>query len=261
MPELPEVHGYQKYINATALNQKIVAIDCRDDRLLKKPMSKFKASLIGQEWVATDRIGKYLFVEVSNGTILVMHFGMTGRPTYFHDLEDRPRFGHIIIAFENGYHFAFENKRKFGWWDLTDSVEGFRIAHKLSKDARDLSFTEFEDAVNGRKTAIKNVIMNQSVTAGVGNWIADDVLYQARIHPQTKASDLNQKQLQTIYDKLQHVIEVAIDKEAHYVDFPDYFLIHNRKGRDLCYHTGEELIKIKVGGRTTYVSEKWQNNL
>jgi formamidopyrimidine-DNA glycosylase len=259
MPELPEVHGYQQYINATALRQKIVAMECRDDRLLKKSIAEFKNQLIGEEWVATDRIGKYLFVTLSNGVVLVMHFGMTGRPNYYHDADHRPRFGHIVLTFENGYHFAFENKRKFGWWDITDSVEGFRIAHKLSKDARDLSLSEFKDAVSGRKTAIKNIIMNQSVTAGVGNWIADDVLYQSRIHPQTKASDLDEKQLHIIYDKLQHVIEVAIDKEAHYVDFPDYFLIHNRKGRDHCFHTGDELIKIKVGGRTTYVSENWQN--
>lgn len=258
MPELPEVYGYQQYLNATSLNQTIVAMDCRDNRLLKQPIETFKKELIGATWTATERIGKYLFIHLSNGRILVMHFGMTGRPTYYHDAEDRPRFGHIVIAFDNGYHFAFENKRKFGWWDLTDSVEEFRIQNKLSKDARDLTLDQFKDAVSGRKTAIKNVIMNQSVTAGVGNWIADDVLYQAQIHPQKKVTDITEQEIETIYNKLQHVIEVAIKHEAHYKDFPDYFLIHNRKGREECYHTGCDMVKIKVGGRTTYVSPKWQ---
>lgn len=100
--------------------------------------------------------------------------------------------------------------------------------------------------------------MNQSVTTGVGNWIADDVLYQAQIHPLTKAHTLSEEALQTIFEKLQHVIEVAINLETRYTDFPDYFLIHNRKGRELCYHTGQELEKIKVGGRTTYFSPNWQ---
>jgi len=258
MPELPEVHGYQQYINSTCLNHKIVTLDVRDERLIKKPIKAFKEMLLGNSWVSTERVGKYLFVHVSSGDVLVIHFGMTGRPNYYHDSAERPRFGHIDIGFDNGYHFAFENKRKFGWWDITDTVEGYRKEHKLNIDARDLTFSQFIEAAAHRKTAIKNVLMNQSVTTGVGNWIADDVLYQAKIHPLKKANTLSKTELQTIYDKLQHVIEVAINLEARYVDFPDYFLIHVRKGREYCYHTGNELEKIKVGGRTTYFSAEWQ---
>lgn len=258
MPELPEVHGYQQYINNTCLDHKIVALDVRDDRLIKKPLKEFKELLLGNSWAGTERIGKYLFIHVSSGQLVVMHFGMTGRPNYYHESVDRPRFGHIEIVFDNGYRFAFENKRKFGWWDITDSVEKYRIEHKLNIDARDLTFEQFKEAAAHRKTAIKNVLMNQSVTTGVGNWIADDVLYQAKIHPLKKANTITEDELKTIYDTLQHVIEVAIEHEAQYKNFPDYFLIHNRKGREFCYHTGNELEKIKVGGRTTYVSPEWQ---
>lgn len=258
MPELPEVYGYQQYIENTCLNLKIVSLDVRDERLIKKPLKKLRDALLGCMWTHTERIGKYLFLYLSGGDILVIHFGMTGRPTYYHNSVERPRFGHIDIAFENGYHFAFENKRKFGWWDLTDSVENYRKEHHLNIDARDLTFAQFLAAAAHRKTAIKNVLMNQSVTTGVGNWIADDVLYQAQIHPLTKTHTLSEEALQTIFNKLQHVIEVAINLEARYTDFPDYFLIHNRMGRELCYHTGQELEKIKVGGRTTYFSPNWQ---
>lgn len=261
MPELPEVHGYQQYIIKTCLDQKIISLDVRDNRLIKKPLKDFENILLGNSWVRTERIGKYLFVYVSTGDILVIHFGMTGRPNYYHESVDRPRFGHIDIGFENGYHFAFENKRKFGWWDITNSVENYRKEHKLNIDARDLTFDQFKEAVAHRKTAIKSVLMNQSITTGVGNWIADDVLYQAQIHPLKKANTLNEKELKAIYDKLQHVIEVAIDLEARYKEFPDYFLIHNRKGREFCYHTGNELEKIKVGGRTTYFSSEWQGTI
>ncbi|OAB81843.1 Fpg/Nei family DNA glycosylase [Cochleicola gelatinilyticus] len=258
MPELPEVHGYQQYINKTCLHHTIVEMDVRDDRLIKKPLKEFKEVLLGEQWTSTERIGKYLFIHVSTGKIVVVHFGMTGRPNYYHESIERPRFGHIEITFDNGYKIAFENKRKFGWWDITDSVETYRKEHKLNRDARELTFEQFLDVAAHRKTAIKNVLMDQSVTTGVGNWIADDVLYQARIHPLKKANTLTRTELKTIYDKLQHVIEVAIDLEAQYKKFPEYFLIHNRKGRDYCYHTGDELEKIKVGGRTTYVSPEWQ---
>lgn len=258
MPELPEVYGYQQYIHKTCLHLNIRSLEVRDERLIKKPLGQFKELLIGNHMTSTERIGKYLFVHLAAGPIVVMHFGMTGRPTYYHSSVERPRYGHIDIGFENDYHFAFENRRKFGWWDITPSVEQYRKEHKLNVDARDLTYPQFYKAAAHRKTAIKNVLMNQSVTTGVGNWIADDVLYQARVHPLKKAQDLSEEELKHIYDKLQHVIKVAIDLEARYVDFPDYFLIHNRKGRELCYHTGKELEKIKIGGRTTYLSPEWQ---
>ena len=258
MPELPEVHGYQQYINATILHKKIVHMECRDDRLLKMTLQTFKNHLIGEEFTGTERIGKYLFLKTTGDRVLVMHFGMTGRPNYFHDLEDRPKFGHIMLAFNNDYHFAFENKRKFGWWNLTDDIERFRKDNNLSIDARDLTLDMFKESVNGRKTAIKNVIMDQSVCAGIGNWMADDILYQAQMHPEKKAHQLKNDEVERVFDKMQHVIEVAIKYDAHYSDFPENFLIHNRKGREECYHTGNAIEKIKVGGRTTYFSPGWQ---
>jgi formamidopyrimidine-DNA glycosylase len=163
------------------------------------------------------------------------------------------------LSFENGFHFAFENKRKFGWWNLTSSIEEFKAEHKLSDDARDLSLTDFKDSLSSRSTDIKKIIMDQSVCAGVGNWMADDILYQAQIHPKHKVDDMTDKHIKAVFDALKNVIEVAIDKDAHYADFPDYFLIHNRKDGGVCHHTGCDIQKIKVGGRTTYFSPDRQS--
>jgi formamidopyrimidine-DNA glycosylase len=259
MPELPEVHGYKTFIDSTSLHQKIMAMDCRDTRLLKQPKSEFEQQLIGNELKATHRIGKYLFIETTGDKILVIHFGMTGRPNYYKSEEDRPKFGHIQLSFESGYHFAFENKRKFGWWDLTDSIDEYKTYHKLSADARDLIFEDFKSSVLGRKTDIKKVIMDQSVAAGVGNWMADEILYQAKIHPAKKVQNMTLAEVQSVFEAMKTVIEVAIDKEAHYQDFPEHFLMHFRKEGARCYHTGVEIEKMKVGGRTTYYSPEWQH--
>lgn len=258
MPELPEVHGYKVYIDSTCLQKKITKFECRDNRLLKKPKSLFEKSLIDKKLTKTRRIGKYLFVETSGEKILVMHFGMTGRPNYYKEVEDRPKFGHIVLTFENGFHFAFENKRKLGWWDLTDSIEDYKLAHKLSDDARDLSFEDFKNSLKNRKTQIKKILLDQSVAAGVGNWMADEILYQSRIHPEKKVEDLTSKEIESIFDAMKKVIEVAIKFEAHYKDFPKDFLMHFREEGGKCYHTGCDIKKIKVGGRTTYFSPEWQ---
>lgn len=258
MPELPEVHGYQVYIDSTSLNQKIVNIECRDKRLLKTSLHRFQEYLLGESFTETVRIGKYLFLKTSGPKILLMHFGMTGRPNYYKDPDERPKFGHIVISFENGFHLAFENKRKFGWWQLVDDVEEYRRDHNLSKDARELTEEEFKESIATRKTHIKKILMDQSVAAGVGNWMADEILYQSQIHPKHKVEDLTKAQIKKIYNSMQHVIETAIEHDAHYADFPEEFLIHNRKEGATCYHTGAEIEKIKVGGRSTYFSPEWQ---
>lgn len=258
MPELPEVEGYKIYIDNTALHKTITSFECRDNRLLKTSKTEFEKYLIGNAFTETQRIGKYLFIKTSGEKILVMHFGMTGRPNYYKEKEDRPKFGHIVLSFENGFHFAFENKRKFGWWDLIDSIETYKTERKLSDDARDLSLEDFKTSLSLRKTFIKAVLMDQSVAAGVGNWMADEILYQAKIHPMQKVSDMSAKDIEQVFNAMKKVIEVAIANDAHYPDFPDDFLIHRRKEGETCFHTSAEIQKIKVGGRSTYFSPKWQ---
>lgn len=258
MPELPEVENYKRYIDQTCLEQPIIAMDCRDDRLLKQSKSDFEEALIGQHLIETERIGKYLFLKTTGENVLVMHFGMTGRPHYYNGEDNRPQYAHIQLSFDNGYHFGFENKRKFGWWNLTNSVEQFKAEHSLSDDARDLGLNDFRAALSSRSTHIKKIIMDQSVCAGVGNWMADDILYQAQIHPKYKVEDMTNEHIKAVFEALKHVIEVAIDKEAHYADFPEYFLIHNRKDGGVCHHTRCDIEKIKVGGRTTYFSPERQ---
>lgn len=258
MPELPEVHGYKVYLDSTSLHKEIAAFDCRDNRLLKQPLADFEKYLLGESLTETRRIGKYLFVKTTGDKILLMHFGMTGRPNYYKEADDRPKFGHIQLTFENGFHFAFENKRKFGWWNLIDSIEEFKEEHNLSDDARELSLEQFKESLSTRKTDIKKVIMDQSVAAGVGNWMADEILYQAKMHPKKKVEELNDDEIKAVYDAMQKVIETAIENDAHYSDFPEDFLIHNRKEGATCFHTGASIKKIKVGGRTTYFSTEWQ---
>lgn len=258
MPELPEVETFKRYIDRTALHQKITKIDCADTRLLKQPQELFEEALIGQKFTRTLRVGKYLFLETSGRQSLVMHFGMTGKPEYFADMEARPRFAHIVYHFASGYHLGFLNRRKFGWNDLTDDVETYREKVGLGPDARDISFESFLAAIRRRKTYIKAVIMQQSIAAGIGNWIADEMLYQSQIHPESKVGELSDDQLKALHEALINTLETAIDKEAAYHLFPEHFFLHIRKEGAICHHTGAPIEKLTVGGRSTYFSPEWQ---
>ncbi len=261
MPELSEVENYRKYLEGTSLHQKIVTFSCLDNRLLKMSDQTFREHLLHKSFINTERIGKYLFINTDGDRTLVMHFGMTGRLKYYKDKEDRPKFGHIVFEFDNGFNLAFENKRKFGWLDLTKSLSSYKKEKNLSDDAGDLTCDDFYASLKNRKSSIKPVLLNQSVAAGIGNWMADEILYQARIHPDSKVGHLNEEQLRAIFKSMKHVVDVSLKKEAVYTEFPEDFLIHNRNEDGKCYHTGEDIKKIKVGGRSTFISPSWQKKI
>ncbi len=258
MPELPEIETYKTYFDSTSLHQKVTDMDCADERLLKKPLNDFLKNLKGNEFSGTTRIGKYLFVHTTGKKVLVMHFGMTGHLDYYKDPEDRPKYGHIVFSFSSGFQLAFENKRKFGWIDLTDGVAEYKARVGLSDDARDLSLDQFRESLSGRSAPVKSVLLDQGVAAGIGNWMADEILYQARIHPEKRVNDLSDKEIKKIFDVMKEVIETSIEKQAVYRDFPDDYFIHIRKTGATCHHTGERIEKIKVGGRSTYFCPEWQ---
>ena len=253
MPELPEVEGYRKYIEGTCQGQRIASFEVQDAKVLESPAAEFEELLRDNVIKDTDRIGKYLFLILGHGGVLVMHFGMTGSPRFYMEAEDAPRHPRATFHFETGFALAFNCPRKFGRLSLTGSIKEFAQSRKLGPDAAEISPEEFYLRIGGRKAPIKSALMNQKILAGVGNWIADEVLYQAEIHPTVRVADLMPDQLERIHEKMDYVLRVAIGADAHIASFPEHFMVHSRwtdQGRPDAPKI--ELETMKVGGRTTY---------
>lgn len=258
MPELPEVETYRKYVESTSLKKKILKIDIDDDRLVKCGEDNFFEWLRGNSFVDSYRIGKYLFIKISSGKTLIMHFGLTGNVEYFKDLEDCPKYTRVLFYFDNGFKLAYICKRKFGWVDIVDDIETYRDKTGMGPDALKLSFEEFKKGISKRKTSIKPVLMDQKLTAGIGNIFADEILYQSRIHPETKVPEISDKDIRLIYDKMKEILKTAINYDANYDKFPENYLVHFRKDGGSCYHTGCKIKRIEVNGRGTYYSPEYQ---
>ncbi|MEM6846295.1 MAG: hypothetical protein AAF632_29050 [Bacteroidota bacterium] len=128
----------------------------------------------------------------------------------------------------------------------------------LGPDARVVSWEEFQAQMEGRTGLIKPLLMNQSFVAGLGNWIVDDILYQAGIHPERHANELDEGEVRSIFDKMKYILETAIELESRYKDFPDDFLVTYRWSKN--QHRQEEinLEILKVGGRSTYIDSERQ---
>lgn len=270
MPELPEVETYRQFIDELAVGQTIAAVQVNDAHVLAIPEAELRAGLAGRTITGTSRLGKNCFLKLDNGKVLVLHFGMTGDIGAYRDEPDAPRFTRVALHLEDsGLRLAFIDPRKFGRIRLADSVAAYQKAKKIGPDALQITAAELQQKLGHRKTLLKPLLLDQSITAGLGNWIVDEVLFQAKIHPERLGNSLSEKEFKALHTAIQLVLTTAIRHEANYKYFPKSFLIHAREWDDSATpgtdahtycprHPKVKIEKYYVGGRATYICPKCQ---
>jgi formamidopyrimidine-DNA glycosylase len=269
MPELPEVEIRRQYLEASALHQPIRHIEVEDKKLLTTDYGTLQAKLEGRQFTGTRRVGKNLFVLTDDPEVIVrMHFGMTGDLEYYHSSLDRPRFARIVFEFDGGFNLGFLCPRKFERVGLVSNIDAFLKEKKIAPDGLDITRDQLADKLRRKKALIKPVLLDQSIVAGLGNWIVDEVLFQAYVHPEQRADTLTDKQITQIHSAIRLVLETAIRNEAMYRDFPKNFLIHVREwdnspyddleAHKFCPRCKTRIERSVVGGRTTYFCPKEQ---
>ena len=269
MPELPEVETYRRFIDDLAVHQSITAFEVKDAHVLGTDEDTLRRALVGRTITGTGRLGKNCFLLLDDGPVLVLHFGMTGDVGAYRDEADAPRFTRVALHLDSGLRLAFIDPRKFGRIRLAESVAAYRQAKKLGPDALDLTAAELQEKLGRRKTLLKPLLLDQSLTAGLGNWIVDEVLFQAKIHPERVANTLTPAEIKRVHAAIQLVLRTAIAHEANYRDFPASFLIHAREWDDSATpgtdqhqfcprHPKTPIAKSYVGGRATYTCPRCQ---
>lgn len=258
MPELPEVATYQKYFDLAATGRRVTALEVMEPRVLTVSPEQLQQTVVGQQWISTHRVGKHLLVKLSDGSYMSIHFGMTGSLRSFKDREDMPRFIKVLFTLDDGFFLGFRCPRILGRIGLADSIGKYQQAKRLGPDALSISWKDFQAQFARRKGLIKPLLMNQSVVAGLGNWIVDDILYQAGIHPEKRADQLSEQEMKAMYDKMQYILETAIRLESNYEDFPDDFLVTYRWSKNQHRQDEINLKRFKVGGRSTYIDGERQ---
>ncbi|MBK0404036.1 DNA-formamidopyrimidine glycosylase [Adhaeribacter sp. BT258] len=269
MPELPEVETLRKYLEATSMHQKITGFTAVDaKRQITMPAEDFREQIMGRQMVKTTRIGKHLLVTLDNGKVLSLHFGMTGDLHYYRIPEDAPRFERATFFFDSGFKLAFADSRKFGRIGLWESETVYKTAKKLGPDALEISGAELAKSLRKRKTALKSALLDQKILAGIGNWLVDEILFQAKLHPEIIAAELTDPEIQNLLEATQNVLQISIEEEAVYRQMPATFLIHSREWDDSphaekdahknCPRCKTEITKMVVGGRATYICTQCQ---
>lgn len=265
MPELPDVEGFKRYLNATSLHKKIENVHVGSAKIVRGISGRrLKQALRGHSMEATRRRGKHLFVALDDGRWLTFHFGMTGRLAYFKSLDDDPEHDRIRLDFENGYHLAFDDQRLFGCVGMIDDLDAFVASKKLGPDAMDPSLDQdaFSKLMDGKRGGLKAALMDQSLLAGIGNIYADEILFQAKLHPEARVQDLGRNALSKLYKTMRRVFRVAIDRGAGSEDMvnrlPKTYLLRHREEGQSCPRCKGTIEAIKTAGRTTYYCPRCQ---
>ena len=270
MPELPEVETYRRFIEEVAVGQIITHLDVRNAHVLAVPEDELRTALVGCTITGTSRLGKNCFLHLDSNRLLVLHFGMTGDISAFREAPDAPRFTRVAWQLaDSGLQLAFIDPRMFGRIRLADSVEAYQKAKKLGPDALQITAAELHQKLSRRSVFVKPLLLDQSLTAGLGNWIVDEVLFRAKLHPERAGKSLTEQETTALHAAIQLVLKTAIDHEANYRHFPATFLIHAREwdesatpGSDAhtyCpRHPKTKIEKFYVGGRATYICPRCQ---
>ena len=269
MPELPEVESARRLAARVAVGRRIVSAWCAADPIVVEATpARVTAALRGRRVRAVRRHGKHLWLELDRRPWLLMHFGMTGglqipkRPP-LRLMSSRgvttpawpPRFVKLRLAFDDGGELAFADARRLGRIRLREDPRrqppvaqlGFDALHELPPPTR------FLGMLRERTAPMKALLLDQSFAAGVGNWIADEVLYQARIDPRRPARSLSVAEGSRLRRRLRGVLALAVRVGADSDRYPRSWLFHRRWDHDPLARTaaGAQIRWDTIGGRTT----------
>ncbi len=251
MPELPDVEMYKKSADQS-IGSKVVDVIVKDESFIKTTKNSLGRYIKSQQVKKNLRRGKYLFIEMENQYTLVLHFGMTGFLSYAETDSATSSYAKCIFELGNNHKLVYGSKRKLGKVEITNNVEDYIEEHELGPDALEISKKDFLSKLNQSKARIKSFLMNQSVLSGIGNVYADEILFQACIHPGQKAHQLTEQQRAELYKQTGRVMKTAIKKQAEVGRMPDAFLLPKRREGEECPRGKGKIKKIKISGRTGY---------
>jgi formamidopyrimidine-DNA glycosylase len=269
MPELPEVETICRDLRPVLVGQKV-----KEARFLnaaiREPASYKSANILkGKRLERIDRRGKNIIFRFSDELAMICHLKMTGRLIIEQHDAKRADHLHFFINFEKD-NLEFFDIRKFGRICILKKgdVAGHPRLGRLGPEPFEISSAEFITQVKRRNKAIKLVLLDQEVIAGIGNIYADESLFMAGIRPTSKPSRISGKRLERLLKTIIEVLQEAISNRGTSVD--DYLDGYGRRGNfqrllraygktgEQCPNCGSVFKRIVLGGRSTHYCPKCQ---
>ena len=262
MPELPDVETLARMLHRRVRGMRIRTVVLLTPSTVRQPEpAAFRRRLRGRRITAVTRRGKYLLFELTGDLTLAVHLRMTG------DFElarpGAPLSPHTRVIFSSdGRDLRFTDLRRFGHMDLLTPAQRARFAglRKLGIEPLDASFTSarFRELIGRRRLGIKALLLRQDLIAGIGNLYADEILWQARLHPSRSTDSLTEREIALLHRTIRRVLARAVRYLSRYRRPVGAFL--DARERDGLCPRGHGPLRIeRIAGRTTYFCPRCQS--
>jgi formamidopyrimidine-DNA glycosylase len=270
MPELPEVETVRRGLAAQLVGATIERVIVRERRLRWPIPADLAQILTGKRVSAIERRAKYLLIACGNGS-LILHLGMSGSLRLTTASEPVQKHDHYDFIFDDGTLLRFTDPRRFGslHWTCAPPAEHALIkALGCEPLSPDFSADWLYQATRGRKTAIKQFLMDQRHVVGVGNIYANEGLSRAGIHPHAPAHRLGRKRCARLVRAVKHTLKLALKAGGStlrdYVNasgeagsFQLNYRVYGRAGEP-CRECGAAIRLSRRGQRGTFYCPKCQ---
>jgi formamidopyrimidine-DNA glycosylase len=240
MPELPEAERARMTLEEV-LGREVASVDDSDTYVCRPHApGEIAAALQGHTFTGTGRRGKFLWLETGDGPTLGLHLGMTGAIVL--DPSERLRSDRFAVTFTDGSSFALRDRRRLGRAVLNPDH-----AH-IGPDAAIVGRADFRRRVGQSRMAVKARLLHQGAISGVGNLLADEALWQARISPRRPAATLSEEELDGLRRQVRAAVRAALRKGGVHTGR----FVEVRGPDGVCPRDGTALSRATIGGRTTY---------
>jgi formamidopyrimidine-DNA glycosylase len=268
MPELPEVETTVRGLAKVLQGRRLTSVEARRPDLRRALPVDLGQRLTGARVTGLGRRAKYGLIDTDRGDSLVFHLGMSGH--WRVDPSEVGKHDHFILETEEGRRVALNDARRFGSLDLvpTDELSVWPPFKALGPEPMDLAPRDLHLRLSGRTAAIKPLLLDQRIVAGLGNIYVCEALYRAGIHPKRAGGSVSLERLKKLVPAIHSVLAEAIeaggstlkdfvspDGELGY--FSKAFAVYDREGKPCA--CGGRVRRIVQGGRSTFYCPKCQH--
>jgi formamidopyrimidine-DNA glycosylase len=248
MPELPDVEAFCRVLAEHAVDRPIERVEVTDPGVLRDVSSRrLRTTLRGKRFEAPQRHGKWLVAPTTDGPLLLLHFGMTGSLTWSGDPKARHRHDRVVLGFDDG-ELRYRDMRKLPGIRLAPDGDALdRILDSVGPDALELSRQELTEIVGRLRRTVKTALVDQELIAGLGNLLADEILWRARIHPHRQCVHIGPRELGWLHTAMGAVLRQAV-KDGRVPPRRNWLTGHRDDEPGTCPRCGTPLDHGRVGG-------------
>ncbi len=266
MPELPEVETVKRTLKNFILGKKIEDIEIYHANIIDGDEIDFISTLKGQRIQDIDRVGKYL-IFLFDSVSVICHLRMEGKFNIVDNDYLPTKHDHVVFKFSDQTKLCYHDTRKFGRMQLSN-IEGYKEMLPLSKLGKEPFFADVDvvyKRLSKSNKAIKTVLLDQTILAGIGNIYANEICFFMNLNPTTPASRLSKKRVSELIEISSQVLHEAIlqggttihsfDSNGIHGLFQVHLAVHGQKE---CKKCGTKITKEMLNQRGTYYCKKCQ---